>query len=142
MRSLKKIIYIDDQMDILLVAEYALTKIGQYDVLMCESGEQALAEIEDYNPDLILLDVMMPELSGPETLAKIREKMLFKTTPAIFVTANISPSEVADLMSCDTGVLDVITKPYDLTTVSASIQSIWDSLFSNENKNIKESLSL
>ena len=134
MRSLKKIIYIDDQMDILLVAEYALTKIGKYDVLMCESGEQALAEIEDYNPDLILLDVMMPELSGPETLAKIREKTLFKTTPAIFVTASISSSEVADLMSCDTGVLDVITKPYDPTTVSASIQSIWDSLFSNEKK--------
>jgi len=76
--KLKKILYIDDQMDILLVAEYALTQIGDYDVMICESGEEALAKIEEYNPDLIVLDVMMPDLNGPQTLTKIRKMELFK----------------------------------------------------------------
>lgn len=141
MHNLKKIIYIDDQMDILLIAEYALKSIGEYDVLMCESGEEALAKIDDYNPDLILLDVMMPELSGPETLSKIREKKLFKTTPVIFITAKIFPCEVADLMSCDKDVIGVIPKPFDPNTISKSIQSAWDSSLLKDEKNIKESLS-
>jgi len=133
LQKLKKIIYIDDQMDILLIAEYALSSIGKYDTLMCESGAEALARIDDYNPDLILVDVMMPELSGPETLSKIREKPLFKATPAIFITAKIFQSEVAELMSCNTGVIGVIPKPFDPTTISTSIQTVWDSSFSKNN---------
>ncbi len=122
-------------MDILLIAEYALCQIGDYDVLMCEGGAQALAKIEGFNPDLIILDVMMPEMDGPETLSKIRQITLFEATPALFITAKIFPSEVAHLESYDEGVIGVIAKPYDPTTISASIQSIWDSHFSNDNKN-------
>jgi len=81
MSKLKKIMYIDDQMDILVMAEYALTEIGGYDVLICESGAQALAKIEDYKPDLILIDFMMPLLDGPETMSQIRKMEFFKTTP-------------------------------------------------------------
>ena len=73
-------------MDILLVAKYALSEIGEYEVLMCESGTEALAKIEEYNPDLIILDVMMPELDGPQTLSQIREIESFKTTPTIFLS--------------------------------------------------------
>ncbi len=139
MRNLRKIIYIDDQMDILLVAEYALTNIGGYDMLMCQSGAEALAKIDNYKPDLILLDVMMPELSGPETLSKIRDKVLFKETPAIFITAKIFPSEVAELLTCNTGVLSVIPKPFDPTAISATIKTIWNSSFPEKNTNINES---
>jgi len=123
--SLNKILYVDDQLDIRLIAEYALTKIGSYDLLMCDSGEEALEKIEAYNPDLILLDVMMPEIDGPETLSRIRKLQRFKTTPAIFITAKIFPSEVADLLSW--GAISVISKPFDPVTISANIQSAWDS---------------
>jgi len=136
-RNLKKIIYIDDQMDILLVAEYALTQVGKYDVLMCESGTEALAKIRDYNPDLIVLDVMMPELDGHETLSKIRAIESFKTTPTIFITAKIFPNEVADLFACDVNIIDVIPKPFDPIKISADIQSSWDSWFLKGNKRIK-----
>jgi len=136
-RNLKKIIYIDDQMDILLVAEYALTQFGKYDVLVCESGTEALAKIMAYNPDLILLDVMMPGLDGPETLSKIREIELFKTTPTIFITAKIFPNEVADLFACDVNIIDVIPKPFDPIKISTDIQSSWDTWFSKGNKNIR-----
>lgn len=130
MRKLKKIIYIDDQMDILLVAEYALTQIGAYDVLMCESGADALEKIEEFNPDLIVLDVMMPELDGPQTLSKIREIELFKETPAIFITAKIFPVEVNQLKSCDSRVIEVISKPFNPILISKTIQSVWESSFS------------
>ena len=128
--KLEKIIYIDDQVDILIFAEYALTEIGGYDALMCEGGNEALAKIEEFKPDLILLDVMMPELDGPQTLSLIREIELLKTTPAIFITAKIFPNEIAELKSCCEHVLDVIPKPFDPVTISTTIQSKWDSSFS------------
>jgi len=139
--KLEKIIYVDDQMDILLVAEYALSEIGGFDVLICESGAIALEKIEQYKPDLIVLDVMMPELDGPLLLAKIREIELFKTTPAIFITAKIFPNEVAELKSCDDGVISVIPKPFDPITLSKIIQSVWNSSLFKENKNNGEGLS-
>ena len=120
-------------MDILLVAEYALTEIGKYDTLMCEGGAEALKKINSYKPDLIILDVMMPGLDGPQVLSKIREIKAFKTTPAIFITAKIFPNEVAELMSLDDRVISVIPKPFDPITISGTIQSIWDSSFLKEN---------
>jgi len=134
LRNLKKIIHVDDQLDILLVSQYALSEIGEYDVLICESGAEALEKIEDYNPDLILLDVMMPRLDGPQTLSKIREIELFESTPVIFLTAKIFPNEIAELLACDEGVLDVIPKPFDPVTISDTIQAVWNSSFLGDNK--------
>ena len=124
-------------MDILLVAEYALTEIGGYDVLICDSGKKALEEIERYNPDLIVLDVMMPELDGPETLSKIRNIKSFKFTPAIFITAKAFPNEIAELKLCDYAVIDVIPKPFDPITISQTIQSIWEYSFSEDDQKKK-----
>lgn len=127
MNKLKKIIYIDDQLDIRLMAEYALTNIGNYDVLMCESGAEAIEKIEDFAPDLILIDVMMPELDGPMTISKIRKIPPFKHTPAIFITAKIIPPEVVELMSHDAAVIALIHKPFDPDEISERVQSFWDS---------------
>ena len=141
MNSPKKIIYIDDQMDILLVAEYALTQIGDYDVLICESGAEALEKITSYKPDLIILDVMMPDLDGPQTLLRIREIDLFKDTPAIFITAKIFPNETEELKSCDARVIGVIPKPFDPITISNTIQTTWNSSISKDKLSMKEGLS-
>ena len=128
--KLRKILYVDDQIDILLFAEYALTDIGDYETLMCDSGKKALDQIEQFKPDLILLDVMMPELDGPTTLSLIRKFEAFKNTPAIFITAKILSNEVSELLSCDAKVIKVIPKPFDPIKISESIQAIWDSYFS------------
>lgn len=133
MKKLEKIIYIDDQLDIRLMAEYALTNIGNYDVLMCESGADALEKIEGYAPDLILVDLMMPELDGPETISEIRKMTSFKTTPAIFITAKIVPPEIAELMSYDAAVIALIHKPFDPDEISETVQSLWDAQKLSEN---------
>ncbi len=127
MSKLKKIIYIDDQVDILLMAEYALTEIGKYDVLMCESGMEAFEKIGEFKPDLILIDLMMPELNGPETISQIRKMASFKNTPAIFITAKIVPPEIAELMSHDAAVVGLVHKPFDYKELSEIIQSLWNS---------------
>ena len=132
MPKLEKIIYTDDQEDILLFAEYALQNYGKFETLMCKSGTEALEKIDAFNPDLIALDFMMPNLDGPQTLKKIRQMALFKTTPAIFITAKIFPNEITDLMECDSAVIGLITKPFDPVTISDSIQSMWDDSFSNK----------
>ena len=127
MNKLSKIIYIDDQLDIRLMAEYALTYNGNYDVLMCESGAEALDKIDEFAPDLILIDVMMPELDGPTTISEIRKIASFKNTPAIFITAKIIPPEVVELMSHDAAVIGLIHKPFDPDEISNRVQSFWDS---------------
>jgi len=132
---------VDDQEDILLFAEYALQSYGKFDTLMCESGIEALDKIEAFNPDLIALDFMMPNLDGPQTLKKIRQMPLFKTTPVIFITAKIFPNEVADLMECDAGVIGLIPKPFDPVTISDSIQSMWNASFCNEELTKQKGLS-
>lgn len=127
MNELKKIIYIDDQLDVRLMAEYALTEIGKYNVLTCESGAQALEKIEDFAPDLILVDLMMPGQNGTATISEIRKIASFKNTPVIFITAKIVPPEITELMTHDSAVIALIHKQFEPDEISQIIQSIWDS---------------
>ena len=124
MGKLNKILYVEDQQDIQMIAEYALTTIANYTVKTCSSGDEALAEIEAFSPDLLLLDVMMPGLDGPETLQEIRKLSAYKNTPAIYMTAKILPNEIDDLMS--QGAIAIISKPFDPVTLGDEIQVLWD----------------
>lgn len=127
MNKLKRIIYIDDELDIRLMAEYALTNVGNYDVLICESGAEALEKIEDFAPDLILIDLMMPELDGTATVSEIRKIESFKNTPTIFITAEIIHPEIVELMTHDAAVISLIHKQFDPNELSEIVQSIWNS---------------
>ena len=124
MNSLKKILYVEDQKDIQMVVEYALCNISDYTLKVCSSGNEALSEIGSFSPDLLLLDVMMPGLDGPETLQEIRKIEGYQKTPAIFMTAKILPNEIDDLMT--TGALAIIAKPFDPVKLGSEIQDIWD----------------
>ena len=121
--ELKKILYVEDQSDIQLVAQLALESIGHFDVEICSSGEQALARIAEFSPDLVLLDVMMPGMDGPATLQAIRAREDSRQLPVIFMTARILPDEVRDLKAL--GALDVIAKPFDPVTLGDDIRNIW-----------------
>ncbi|KKO02438.1 hypothetical protein LCGC14_0103930, partial [marine sediment metagenome] len=85
-KSLEKILHVDDDADIRTIAHIALVTVGGFDVLQCESGQQALDRAEEFAPDLILLDVMMPGMDGEETLRSLRKLATTKDTPAIFMT--------------------------------------------------------
>ena len=84
-----KILYVEDEADIRAIAEFALEDEG-FDILFCESGEQALARAPDFLPELILLDVMMPGMDGPTTLKNLRQIPGLQGTPTIFLPPKYS----------------------------------------------------
>jgi CheY-like chemotaxis protein len=122
--TLKRLLFVEDEPDIQVVARLALEAIGKFQVELCSSGKEALAKAPGFEPDLILLDVMMPGMDGPTTLGALRELPQTATTPVIFMTAKVQPYEVAEYKRL--GALDVIAKPFDPMQLSANINTIWN----------------
>lgn len=123
MNELKKIIYVEDQKDIQIIARVALEDIGGFELMICSSGEEALANAEGFKPDLFLLDVMMPGMDGPETLAALRKNPELENIPIMFMTAKVQTGEVARLL--ELGAVDVISKPFDPMTLADEIRKKW-----------------
>ncbi|TSA12643.1 MAG: response regulator [Betaproteobacteria bacterium] len=124
MRSeLKRILYVEDEASIRTIAVTVLEAVGGFAVVACDSGKKAIEAAPAANADLILLDVMMPELDGPATLAALRQIPQTALTPVIFMTAKVQPSEIQHYKSL--GAVDVIAKPFDPMTLSAQISEIW-----------------
>ncbi|GIV93259.1 MULTISPECIES: response regulator [Chloroflexus] len=123
MTSLQKILFIEDDPDIQMVAQLALEAVGGYAVQICSSGAEALATAEQFAPDLILLDVMMPGMDGPTTLKELRKRPALANTPVIFMTARVQRHEVEQYLAL--GAVDVISKPFDPMTLSEQVAAIW-----------------
>jgi len=122
--ALSKILYVEDDPDIQDVAKMALEMLGGYGLCVCSSGAEAIAEAPGFEPDIILLDVMMPGMDGPTTLAQLRAIPSLAHTPAVFMTAKVMPSDIAHYKSL--GAVDVIAKPFDPMTLAARIGEIWE----------------
>jgi CheY-like chemotaxis protein len=123
MYKLQRVLHVDDDVDILEVSLIALAVVGGLEVTQCTSGHEALAKVRTARPDLFLLDVMMPEMDGVETLQGLRAIPRFSGTPAIFMTAKSEKAEIRRLM--ETGALDVIIKPFNAVTLASQIAAIW-----------------
>lgn len=123
MKALSKILYVEDEPDIQTVARLALETVGGFSVHICSSGQEALDTVTAFAPDLIMLDVMMPGMDGPSTLAALRELPETAAVPVIFMTAKVQPPEVAHYK--ELGALDVIPKPFDPMTLSEQVLAAW-----------------
>ncbi|MFQ5437471.1 MAG: response regulator [Paracoccaceae bacterium] len=121
---LSKILHVEDDHDIREIALMALETVGGFTVEQCPSGGDALTKVRSFVPDLFLLDVMMPDMSGLETLAELRKMPELADIPAIFMTAKAHPREVSEFM--DAGAISVITKPFDPITLADEIRDIWN----------------
>ena len=120
---LKRVLFVEDDPDIQTVARMALEAVGGFTVLGCGSGAEALAEVEAFAPDLILLDVMMPGMDGLETLQSLRLLPGAAGVPVVFMTAKVQAQEVSRYR--EAGAVDVIAKPFDPMTLPATVRSIW-----------------
>ena len=121
--KLERILYVEDEPDIQSVAKLALEMIGGYQVQVCINGLEALDQVSDFDPSLILLDVMMPGLDGPSTLQRLRADSNTSHIPVIFLTAKVQAAEVKSYQ--EMGALDVIVKPFDPMTLAAQVKKIW-----------------
>ncbi len=121
--SLKKIMIVEDEPDIRKLIELSLVKVGKLEVIVCASGEQALAKVEQEKPDLILLDVMMPGMDGVMTIRELKKRDSSCNIPVIFLTAKAQREEIASLLK--TGAIEVITKPFDPLTLAEQVKKIY-----------------
>lgn len=116
--SKKKILIVEDEIKILEVVTSLMEKQG-YEVYQAEDGKQALKIFYNNEISLIILDLMLPDISGEEICMKIREK---SRVPIIMLTAKVDESNL--LQGLDIGADDYITKPFSLMELVARVKAI------------------
>jgi len=120
--TIRKVLIVDDDDDIRHVVELALRKFGGYEVMQASSGEEALERVRKEQPDVVLLDVTMPGIDGPSTLARLRGDAVSLKCPVIFLTARTQRRDVERLL--ELGAAGMITKPFDVMTLADEVRRI------------------
>lgn len=115
------ILVVDDEKDLLDLIEYNLKKEG-FKVLKAENGEKGIEVAKEHNPDLVLLDIMMPKMDGLEAVELMRKDDALKRIPIIFLTAR--SDERTEIEGLDKGGDDFITKPISTTKLVSRIKAV------------------
>lgn len=118
----RHILHVEDDADIREIALLSLEFAGDFEVTQCASGEEALKALETLQPDILLLDVMMPGMNGVQLLANIRAIDALNSVPAIFMTARVQGTELQSLY--DVGAIGVIAKPFDPVELGNEINNL------------------
>jgi DNA-binding response OmpR family regulator len=122
-QRLDRILVVEDEEDIQAVLQMSLEDLGGYHVDLCGSGAEAVVYASTLRPDLVLLDVMMPDLDGPATLQALRAIPALMRTPVLFITAQKRRMPPYDLH--DSYVLGMIEKPFQPRQLLAQIAELW-----------------
>lgn len=125
MVELSRVMYVEDEPDIQIIAQIALEEIGGFELKIYNCGNDAVDQAVAYAPQLLLLDMMMPDMTGIETMHALRKFPELATTPVIFMTAKVQSHEVEHYM--EIGAIGVIPKPFDAMTLADQIVEIWNS---------------
>lgn len=129
-RELRKILFVDDDQDVHMIVKLCLREIPNLEFRSAFSGQEAISISQEFLPDLILLDVMMPKMDGIETLRALKQIPSLKNTAVVFLTAKAVRSEVENFLKY--GVVEVITKPFDALTLSKEVLEIWNRINNKE----------
>lgn len=116
----KKILAVDDENDILLIVKTALMSEG-FDVTTASSGEDAVAAAKEFQPDLVILDLMMPGMDGLATLAELRKLKSTASTPVLMLTG-VSERKVI-INALNKGVAHYIVKPFECDELIAKVKT-------------------
>ncbi len=119
--SKQTILVVDDEKDLLDLIEYNLKKEG-FEVLKAEDGKQGIDMAKEHNPDLVLLDIMMPKMDGLEAVEIMRKDEELKRIPIIFLTAR--SDEKTEVEGLNKGGDDYITKPISTTKLISRIKAV------------------
>ena len=116
-----RILLVDDEPDIRAVVDVSLGLDPEFSTRACASGADALVMAAQWSPSLILLDVMMPVMDGPATLANLRKDPRTAYIPVLFLTARTQIGEIEHFVSL--GAQGVLAKPFDPMTLAARVRS-------------------
>ncbi len=115
------ILIVDDERDLLDLLAYNLERAG-YRVCRAATGREALAEVERHRPDLVVLDVMLPDLEGFEVLRSLRSREAFRDLPVILLTAR--GEEPDKLVGFELGADDYVVKPFSPRELLARVRAV------------------
>ncbi|MCY0093647.1 response regulator [Hoeflea ulvae] len=121
-----KVLYVDDEDDIREIAGMALQLDPDIELKTSASGADALSVVQDWVPDLILLDVMMPGMDGPQTLNRLRQDPARASIPVVFITARTQPEDMEMFM--ELGAASVICKPFDPMTLATQTRELFSTI--------------
>ena len=113
---------VDDEPHLRRIAELSLARVGKWDVVLAASGPEAIDAAARTKPDLVLLDVMMPDMDGPDTLRALKAQPATAEIPVIFITAKVQAREVERYLAL--GAAGVIYKPFDPMTLPEQIREV------------------
>ena len=119
---IRKVLLVDDEPDLRAMGEMCLRAHGGWSVRTAASGHEALQMARAERPDIILLDVIMPDMDGQTTLARLRAQEAGQSVPVVFVTALAQEREIRSYLAA--GAAGVINKPYDPMTFSTEVARI------------------
>jgi CheY-like chemotaxis protein len=120
----KRILLIDDEKDLCFFLKTNLENTGEFDVLVSNRGNKGIELAQGEKPDLILLDILMPEMSGDEVAEILLENPVTAKIPIIFLTAMVTKEEIGDVMLKKRGGRNFIAKPITTKEVIAAIKKV------------------
>lgn len=121
--QLERVMYVDDDPDLRNIVRVGLELGGGFTVKLCATGQQALDEVTEFQPDMILLDVVMPDMSGPQLLEQLKKKPDINHIPVVFLTSKILPEQLTQYEAL--GAIGVIRKPFNPMKLSEQVTQVW-----------------
>ncbi len=122
----KKILIVDDEGNFCKLVKKNIEQTGEFEARIATSGEEGIRLAREIKPDLILLDVVMPEMDGADVASAIREDKDIKDTPIVFLTAIVREEEVKPQAS--------VTRGYSILAKTASVAELIDCIKKNVRK--------
>ncbi len=117
-----RVLYVDDEPDIREIAKMALGLDAGIAAETAGSGAESLERAAEFRPDVILLDVMMPEMDGPTTLEGLRAREATREIPVAFITARMQTHEIERYKKL--GAIAVLPKPFDPMLLAAQVRAL------------------
>lgn len=118
---MKKILIADDEHKIVMTLEYAFRKAG-YEVFIARDGSEVLELLKNEIPDIILLDIMMPNIDGYTTLSEIKKEEKYNDIKVIFLSAKAGENDIRK--GLELGADAYITKPYSIKKLTEKVEEL------------------
>lgn len=124
--KLEKILLVEDDPDIQFIARMALQRLSGYQVEVSNNGREALKKLPLFLPQMVIMDMMMPEMDGLTTFQQMRQNPDFAHLPVVLMTAKAQAHEIENYKR--EGIRDVIIKPFEPAELGKQLEKIWQSM--------------
>jgi CheY-like chemotaxis protein len=125
-RPLNRICYVEDDEDIQRIVRMSLERVGKMTVEVVGDPTMAIEAMKAFQPDLVMLDWMMPKMDGPALFREMRERPETKSLPVVFITAKASHRDLDELMKM--GAVGTISKPFAPKDLPDQLREMWKKL--------------